>query len=76
MKTELVKYLVTEIEAEQDRLIKYDEEETRLWKEVKETGKRPYECNRWIGKVPHKSVITSNCKMARRLLLEIAREQK
>jgi len=39
-------------------------------------GKEMWECREWDESLPKKSRITDNCKMARRLLLEIEQEEK
>ena len=74
MKIDIVRYLLDEIETEQDRQKRYDAEKARAWKEAEKTGKEFWECKKWNEPYPHKTRISENCKVARRMLLEIAKE--
>lgn len=74
MKIEFVKYLVDEIAKEKADLVRYEKETNDAWANHKATGKSYYECITWKGNIPKKSRIQENCKIARRLLLEIAKE--
>ena len=74
MKIDIVRYLLDEIENEQDRQKRYETEKSRAWKEAERTGKRFWECEKWSEPYPHKTRISENCKVARRMLLEIAKE--
>ena len=76
MKIDIVRYLLDEIEAEQDRQKRYDAEKARAWKEAEKTGKRFWECEKWSEPYPHKTRVEENCKVARRMLLEIAKEAR
>lgn len=74
MKIDVVKYLVEEIAKEKEKFILYEKEQKRARKEAKETGKYHWEIFKWEGTAPSKTKIKEYCKMARRLLQEIANE--
>ena len=74
MKIDIVRYLLDEIENEQDRQKRYEAEKARAWAEAQECGKSFWECEKWNEPHPHKARVEENCKLARRMLLEIARE--
>lgn len=75
-KIDFVKFLIGEIEDEQAKFLRYEKEKERAAKEASKTGKCPWECFEWEVTVPKKSRIIDNCKMARRMLLDIEREEK
>ena len=74
MKIDIVRYLLDEIGIEQDRQKRYDAEKARARAEAQKTGKGFWECEKWSEPYPHKTRISENCKVARRMLLEIAKE--
>jgi hypothetical protein len=74
-KTDLVKFLVGEIEDEQAKFSRFEKAKSRAEREAEQTGKYWRECIEWDGTFPKKSRISDNCKMARRLLLEIQQEE-
>jgi len=73
VKTEIVRYMIHEIEEEQEREKRYKAECQRAQKESEKTGKSWWACKRWNEPYPKKRRIIENCKVARRLLQEIAR---
>jgi hypothetical protein len=73
-KLEIVRYLLDEIEAEQNKQTRYEKEQDRAQKESDKTGKRIYYTMKWDETYPHKSRITENCKIVRRMMMEISRE--
>ena len=74
MKIEIVRYLLDEIEVEQDKVKRYEAEQQRARKEADKTGKSWWQCEKWNEPYPHKTRITENCKVARRMLLELSKE--
>ena len=76
MKIEIVRYLLDEIDAEQDRIRRYEAEKQRARKEADKTGKRTWQCEKWNEPYPRKMRIAENCKLARRMLLNIAKESE
>ena len=75
-KIDLVKFLVGEIKDEQAKFSRYKAEEKLAYKKACVRGKEMWECREWDEPLPKKSRISDNCKMARRLLLEIEQEEK
>lgn len=73
-KIEIVRYLLDEIEAEQDRFKRCEAEEARARKEAEKSDKNYWQCMKWDEPYPRKIRITDNCKMVRRLITEIVRE--
>jgi len=73
-KIEIVRYLLEEIEAEQEKLNRYEAEQLRAGREAVKTNKEPWQCDRWNEPLPHISRITENCKIVRRIMMEIVRE--
>ena len=69
-KLEIVRMLLEEIESEQNKKAQYDKAE----KDSKLNG---YKWNiEWKGPYPNKARVKDNCRIARRLLADIAREVK
>lgn len=73
-KIEIVKYLLGEIEQEQDQFKRYEVEKQRAKKESDKTGKHIWNCEKWNEPFPSKTRIKENCKIIRRMILEIAKE--
>jgi len=73
-KLEIVRYLLEEIEAEQEKVDRYKAERERARKEASKSNKELWQCSRWNEPYPNKSRITENCKIVRRMMMEISRE--
>jgi len=73
-KLEIVRYLLDEIEAEQDRFKRYETEKARAKKEADKVEKYYWQCEKWDEPYPCKSRITENCKIVRRMMMGIAKE--
>ena len=76
MKIEIVRYLLDEIDVEQDRIRRYEAEKRRARKEADKTGKHVWQCEKWNEPYPRKVRIAENCKLARRILLDITKESE
>lgn len=71
-KTDLVKFLLGEIEDEQAKFSRFEKAKSRAEKEAEREGKYWCECLEWDGTFLKKSRISDNCKMARRLSLKFS----
>lgn len=76
MKIEIVRYLLDEIDAEQDRIRRYETEKRRARIEADKTGKPAWQYEKWNEPYPRKVRIAENCKLARRILLDITKESE
>jgi len=70
----MAKFLLEDAEKESMLLEKYRRAERTAQDTAKRTGKYVFACIEWDGRLPHKSQIVDDCKIARRLLSEIAKE--
>lgn len=75
MKTDVIRFLLDEIDAEQDKIERYNAEVKRA-KEEAGLDWNWLKFLRWNESIPRKSRIADNCKLARRLLLEISKENE
>lgn len=70
----MIRFLLDEIEIEQDKKIRYDAEKKRASVEAEKTGKSRWQCFEWDEPCPTKIRIEEDCKIARRLLLDVSKE--
>ena len=73
-KIEMIRYLLDEVEQEQNKFFRYESENKRAMKESAKTGESSWLFKCWDEPIPKKSRISDNCKMARRLLLSVEKE--
>lgn len=74
-KLDIVKELISEIEAEQKMFVDYKKDQELAAKKAKQNNDGYYwKYTEWLGRYPVKSRIKQNVLMARRMLLEISRE--
>lgn len=74
-KIAMVRYLLDEIEAEKELHRKFELAEEKARKEAEQNEGNYWSYFGWEGRQPTRSRIEDNCKLARRLLIEISRER-
>jgi hypothetical protein len=76
-KLEVIKFLLTEIEKEQDKILRYNKAELEAEEKAKDDEQHSYwYYMNWEESQPSKNKIKDYLKMIRRLSLEIEKEMK
>jgi hypothetical protein len=76
-KLDVVKFLLKEIEEEQELFKKYEEAVKIAKEQASKDGKDYYWFYiKWEGRHPSKNRIKDNCKKIRQLMLDISKEEK
>lgn len=71
----IIQFLLEEVEQEKNKFERWKIEEKRARKEADQNNKHPWQCVKWNEPYPNKTRIADNCRIARRLLMDIAREK-